>query len=72
MVNTAQNVNLHNIIRIPSSLLLLRKTLEKLRPDHDETTRVFGEGESWAGETVACPTFLQWGIDGGALKLYID
>jgi hypothetical protein len=44
MVNTALNVNLHNIIRIPSSILLLRKTLEKLRTAHDETTTVFGEG----------------------------
>jgi hypothetical protein len=34
--------------------------------------RSLGKGESWAGETVACPTFLQCGIDGDALKLYID
>ena len=34
--------------------------------------RSLGKGESWAGETVACPTFSQWGIDGGALKFGID
>jgi len=31
-----------------------------------------GKGQSWADETVACPTFLQWRIDGGALKFDID
>ena len=31
-----------------------------------------GKGESWAGKIVACPTFLQCGIDGDALKFDID
>ena len=34
--------------------------------------RSLGKAQSWADETVVCPTFLQCGIDGGALKFDID